>query len=224
MSASGSAASVTPCLTRPPRSSCATSRPRPATDARSPTTWKSRARTSKRASGCGSPGRWPTAIRRCSPSPNEIILDRKGNRHFSFGLGVHRCIGSNVARTVFKSMLTAVLDRMPDYQCDPEGTVHYETIGVIQGMRHLPATFTPGRRARRGSGRNPGEASADLRRAGAGPAHHRTQRSRRHRLTGPDDPQREAAAKIAKHIATSSAGDGSGMPINRWAIRALAGR
>ena len=70
-------------------------------------------------------------------------MDRKGNRHFSFGIGVHRCIGSNVARTVFKSMLTAVLDRMPDYVCDPEGTVHYETIGVIQGMKHLPATFTP---------------------------------------------------------------------------------
>ncbi|MEB3030145.1 cytochrome P450 [[Mycobacterium] nativiensis] len=78
--------------------------------------------------------------------PNRIIMDRKGNRHFSFGLGVHRCIGSNVARTVFKSMLTAVLDRMPDYRCDPEGTVHYDTIGVIQGMRHLPATFTPGKR------------------------------------------------------------------------------
>lgn len=79
-------------------------------------------------------------------SPNEVVLNRKGNRHFSFGIGVHRCVGSNVARTVFKAMLTAVLDRMPDYRCDPEGTVHYDTIGVIQGMRHLPATFTPGRR------------------------------------------------------------------------------
>lgn len=78
--------------------------------------------------------------------PDEVVLDRKGNRHFSFGLGVHRCIGSNVARTVFKSMLTAVLDRMPDFHCDPAGAVHYETIGVIQGMRHLPATFTPGPR------------------------------------------------------------------------------
>jgi hypothetical protein len=75
--------------------------------------------------------------------PNELVLDRKGNRHFSFGIGVHRCVGSNVARTVFKSMITAVLDRMPDYMCDPEGTEHYETIGVIQGMKHLPATFTP---------------------------------------------------------------------------------
>jgi len=80
------------------------------------------------------------------PDPNRLDLARKNNRHFSFGLGIHRCIGSNVARVVFKSMLTAVLDRMPDYRCDPEGTVHYPTIGVIQGMQHLPATFTPGRR------------------------------------------------------------------------------
>ncbi|MDT5090980.1 MAG: hypothetical protein QOH60_343 [Mycobacterium sp.] len=78
--------------------------------------------------------------------PNQLIMDRKGNRHFSFGIGVHRCVGSNVARTVFKSMLTAVLDRMPDYRCDREGAVHYETVGIIQGMRKLPATFNPGRR------------------------------------------------------------------------------
>ncbi|PXW31885.1 UNVERIFIED_CONTAM: cytochrome P450 [Williamsia faeni] len=78
--------------------------------------------------------------------PNDIVLDRTGNRHFSFGIGMHRCIGSNLARTVFKSMLCAVLDRMPDYRCVPENTVHYETIGVIQGMRYLPATFTPGPR------------------------------------------------------------------------------
>ncbi|NKQ51535.1 cytochrome P450 [Amycolatopsis sp. K13G38] len=80
------------------------------------------------------------------PDPDHVDMERKGNRHHSFGLGIHRCIGSNVARTAFKRMLTAVLDRMPDYVCDSEGTVHYDTIGVIQGMRHLPATFTPGPR------------------------------------------------------------------------------
>jgi cytochrome P450 len=78
--------------------------------------------------------------------PDQIVLDRKGHRHFSFGLGVHRCIGSNVARTVFNFMLTAVLDWIPDYQCDAEGTARYETIGVMQGMRKLPAAFTPGHR------------------------------------------------------------------------------
>ncbi|UGQ12650.1 cytochrome P450 [Yinghuangia sp. ASG 101] len=79
-------------------------------------------------------------------NPNAIDLARTGNRHSSFGLGIHRCIGSNVARTVFKRMVVAVLDRMPDYKCDPEGARHYDTIGVINGMRNLPATFTPGER------------------------------------------------------------------------------
>jgi hypothetical protein len=83
---------------------------------------------------------------RVFPEPDAIDMERKGNRHSSFGLGIHRCIGSNVARTVFKRMVTQVLDRMPDFRCDPEGAEHYETIGVIQGMRHLPATFTPGPR------------------------------------------------------------------------------
>ncbi len=80
------------------------------------------------------------------PRPNEIDLARTGNRHHSFGLGLHRCIGSNVARMVFKRMVLAVLDRMPDYACDPARAEHYQTIGIIQGMKHLPATFTPGRR------------------------------------------------------------------------------
>ena len=83
---------------------------------------------------------------RSSPTRNEIDLDRNGNRHSSFGLGIHRCIGSNVARMTFKTMLTAVLDRMPDFVCDPAGAVHYDTVGVINGMKHLPATFTPGPR------------------------------------------------------------------------------
>lgn len=79
-------------------------------------------------------------------NPNEIILDRTGNRHSSFGLGIHRCIGSNVARAIFKTMVRHVLERMPDFVCDPAGAVHYDTTGVINGMKHLPATFTPGKR------------------------------------------------------------------------------
>jgi cytochrome P450 len=84
------------------------------------------------------------------PDPHEIRLDRTGNRHASFGLGIHRCIGSNVARATFKTMLKAVLDRIPDFVCDPSGAVHYDTIGIINGMKKLPATFTPG--ARTGAG------------------------------------------------------------------------
>jgi cytochrome P450 len=84
------------------------------------------------------------------PEPDSIDMARKGNRHTSFGLGIHRCIGSNVARMTFKTMVTAVLDRMPDYVINPGATVHYETVGVIQGMQHLSASFTPGKRLGKG--------------------------------------------------------------------------
>ena len=43
-------------------------------------------------------------------------------------------------------MLSDVLERRPDYHCEPAGLVPYETVGVINGMKHLPATFTPGAR------------------------------------------------------------------------------
>ncbi|WP_024795607.1 cytochrome P450 [Tomitella biformata] len=91
---------------------------------------------------------WAMANRSPSvfPNPNEIDFDRSGNRHTSFGLGIHRCIGSNVARVLFKRMIAAVLDRMPDFVVDLDNTNYYESIGQINGLVNLPATFTPGTR------------------------------------------------------------------------------
>jgi cytochrome P450 len=80
------------------------------------------------------------------PDPDEIVLDRFPNRHAAFGLGVHRCIGSNLARAGFKTMLSEVLGRLGDYRIDASGVEQYESIGIINGYKHLPATFTPGRR------------------------------------------------------------------------------
>jgi len=80
------------------------------------------------------------------PNPDEIVLDRFPNPHAAFGLGAHRCIGSNLARLDFKYMLREALRRMPDYRIDHAGREQYESIGSINGFRHLPATFTPGRR------------------------------------------------------------------------------
>ena len=80
------------------------------------------------------------------PNPDEIVLDRLPNPHAAFGLGVHRCIGSNLARLGFKHMLRELLRRMPDYRIEQTGKVQYDSIGVINGYKHLPATFTPGRR------------------------------------------------------------------------------
>lgn len=78
------------------------------------------------------------------PDPDEVVIDRFPNRHAAFGLGVHRCIGSNLARMTFKIMIQEVLRRIPDFVVEAEGVVRYEDVGTINGFQHMPASFTPG--------------------------------------------------------------------------------
>lgn len=77
------------------------------------------------------------------PDPDEVVIDRSPNRHAAFGLGVHRCVGSNLARMTFKVMMQEVLCRIPDYVIEADGVVRYEDVGTINGFQHMPATFTP---------------------------------------------------------------------------------
>lgn len=75
--------------------------------------------------------------------PDSVILDRESNRHVTFGLGVHRCIGSNLARTMFRIMMDTVLDRLPDYELvgEPE---YFPDAAVVYAMKNLRIRFTPG--------------------------------------------------------------------------------
>ena len=129
-----------------PRSSCATSPPRRAAGA--PSRQDCEVEGFEFAAG----DRMFLSYAMCNhdpasfPDPDEIVLDRFPNPHAAFGLGVHRCIGSNLARLDFKYMLREALRRMPDYRIDHAGKEQYESIGTINGYKHLPATFTPGHR------------------------------------------------------------------------------
>jgi cytochrome P450 len=78
--------------------------------------------------------------------PDRLELDRFPNRHMTFGLGAHRCLGSTLARKEIIAALRAVLQRLPDYQIDRSRVVRAETIGVTYGCFSLGATFTPGPR------------------------------------------------------------------------------
>jgi cytochrome P450 len=74
----------------------------------------------------------------------EIVLDRFPNKHMTFGLGAHRCLGSTLARREILMAVRGVLRRLPDYSIDRDHIVRAETIGVTYGTFALPAHFTPG--------------------------------------------------------------------------------
>jgi cytochrome P450 len=90
---------------------------------------------------------WASGNRdRCAfEQPDDVILERFPNRHMTFGLGAHRCLGSTLARREILHALRAVLARLPDYRIDHERVIRAETIGVTYGTFALPARFTPGR-------------------------------------------------------------------------------
>jgi len=83
-------------------------------------------------------------------NPDELDLTRWPNRHMSFGLGLHRCAGSHIARPMAKAMLTGVLERMPDYEVVKDQVVPYPDQGVNAGFYSIPVRFTPGERRGKG--------------------------------------------------------------------------
>jgi cytochrome P450 len=80
------------------------------------------------------------------PDPDQLIMDRQVNPHLTFGVGVHRCLGSNIARVEFDVVVSEVLRRMPDYVVDEAEAKRYTTIGIVNGWERMPFTFTPGRK------------------------------------------------------------------------------
>jgi cytochrome P450 len=80
-------------------------------------------------------------------NPDRCILDRTANRHLGFGAGVHRCLGSNLARLEFRIGIEQALTRMPDYTLAPGAPAVFHGNSVTRGFRCLPVVFSPGRRS-----------------------------------------------------------------------------
>jgi cytochrome P450 len=76
--------------------------------------------------------------------PDKCVLGREANRHLGFGAGVHRCLGSNLARLEFRVGLEQVLKRIPDYVIPPGAKVDFHGNSVTRGYRALPVVFAPG--------------------------------------------------------------------------------
>ena len=67
----------------------------------------------------------------------EVVIDREVNRHAAFGLGIHRCVGSHLARMELRVALEVWLERIGEFSLDDPAAVTWSA-GQIRGPRALP--------------------------------------------------------------------------------------
>ena len=73
--------------------------------------------------------------------PDTVVIDRALNRHVAFGIGIHRCAGSNLARMEMQVALSVFLERIPEFRLDDSAPVTW-CGGQVRGPRSIPLLFT----------------------------------------------------------------------------------
>ena len=68
---------------------------------------------------------------------DEVLIDREVNRHLAFGLGIHRCLGSNLARLELRVAVEEFLAHFPNFELEPGTSVAW-SCGQVRGPRRLP--------------------------------------------------------------------------------------
>jgi cytochrome P450 len=68
---------------------------------------------------------------------DKFIIDRAQNRHVAFGLGIHRCAGSNLARLELRVAIEEFIKRYPRFELADPSAVTWAS-GQIRGPRNLP--------------------------------------------------------------------------------------
>jgi cytochrome P450 family 142 subfamily A polypeptide 1 len=76
-------------------------------------------------------------------APDEFVLDRDPNPHLGFGIGVHYCLGANLARTEIKVVFQELFRRLRDIAVVDDADLHRGDSSLVLALQHLPAAFTP---------------------------------------------------------------------------------
>ena len=74
------------------------------------------------------------------PDADKVIIDRGKNPHIAFGVGIHRCVGSNLARMEVRVALEEWMANIPDFWVEEPAAVTWAG-GQVRGPRSLPLVF-----------------------------------------------------------------------------------
>ncbi|MDQ6625642.1 MAG: cytochrome P450 [Verrucomicrobiota bacterium] len=74
------------------------------------------------------------------PDPDDLILDRKDNKHLAFGWSSHFCFGAPLARLEAQIAFETMLRRLPDLQIVP-GPLTWRDNSGLRGLTALPVTL-----------------------------------------------------------------------------------
>jgi cytochrome P450 len=76
------------------------------------------------------------------PDPNKLDLTREPNRHLSFGLGAHFCLGASLARLEGQIAINTLLRRAPDLRLAvASAALRWRPGLVLRGLEALPVEF-----------------------------------------------------------------------------------
>ena len=64
-------------------------------------------------------------------NPDQFDIDRFPNRHVAFGVGPHRCLGSNLARAEIAVAIEEVLEVLPDFELAGEVDIRWDDLGPL---------------------------------------------------------------------------------------------
>ena len=73
-------------------------------------------------------------------NPDVLDLDRDVRSHWTFGRGIHHCLGNAVARLEVRVGLEALLEAHPDFAVDERGIVRNQLVPT-RGVAHAPIAF-----------------------------------------------------------------------------------
>ena len=75
-------------------------------------------------------------------STDELVMDAKVHRHWGFGGGPHRCIGSHLARIQLSTVLTEWLRQIPDFGLPPDFVPEIKFPSTYFALTTLPLRWT----------------------------------------------------------------------------------